>query len=1608
MKKFKTASKEELLSHLNNKDSWNSLSLADKSNMIETAIRNGIDNLEDIREKYNEFAEGGKLYGGGGFTSELDWTPESWFSKRVPKPDGTFYNEDEAARLASHVPEYYNIEQTAKQNGTWLKMPDGSTWEGDPRSWVMMQSSAYKENYSPKPWYTGQAEWPTKFDYGQGEVTTNKVTRAPYYNNQMWFSDEKDYGQTFADYQNSTGLGWRFDTPGEEDIKGHNFLSAIPKEGNYRILESSANGNPDQWQRLPFVLENNSINRLPEDQIYVDSKGRNVRSDKQKVLTDDVVNWSKDLGDQGIFMQNIDDGAIIKDGGIYRKPVNEFISQPGFTDKVKFIEGNTGDFNIDDPYKYANNIYSVFNPFALNMTAYGGPLNYPVLNKYSKGGNTDWDYNSWKSLISKHLGINIDEDNTYDYEGYFKKYPIEAWKMLKGNPDAHFTDEFKTVYHPTFSSASLNNDGSIYSGVKHPIYNPQGLKGGTWSPDFKEFTMSNDGYKGPVGMDDRAWYLMNNENNGVVLRESDGTLPLFDGIPWAGVLPNVTITGRKHSIGGPLNYPILNEFAGGGNTKQEYIYDVLPRLLREAGLDIRVSSGYRPAGKVGTAGKRSWHWRHGAVDIVPQGKTTFEDIEKAIYTNPAIYNYMLSNNFGLLDESGRTAESRATMKRTGATGAHFHFGKDSSPAARYRQRMSGYLAQTPAPAVPTPVPTSISAPVPGSVLMNPQAPYPMDVTALNPQVTVAEVPEQMTTPEQTAVRESPYSPEALARAEKAEGMRALSMLLGMSNSSGVNTSSINALRLLAGTDASSGYPDDYGYRMFAEGGSTSDDDLIDWIIREEGFSEKPEDIGDGKMTLGSGLTAKKWLELYKKRGNKWSDSDNRMAVREEVANRRRWAEANIPNWDTLSTNAQKALLSYKYNYDFNKSNSPKLFQALAANNLEEAAKQMDATSKNPKFKKGLQARRQREQEWFLSDVAAPQITTAPSTSAGSIKPIVGYTEPASSTVVYNPYRQQAENTQILPIMIPDKTRYVVTEEMSPSLQRAENIKKAFEARRFYNTVMNTNSLENTTSPQFKSIFADGGNLYGGTNTTSTYPTQQMQIGLNVQGWPNYSLEEIVANGERIEQQRQAMQEAFAKRLDDYFTESNDATAVADGRPQNQHLRERAIEGAKSHAAWEKEHPNLTKWGYVAPFIPLAIATGPAALGAIGTGMSALGDAVLGTSLGQAATSTLAPVTTAAMTEYGGAPGWMWAEQILNSVFAGHGLSTAIEEGGVSPITALELLPLGQAGVQGTKMAYNSAKPYVNQAVETLQNNYPALFDPYTSWDATLGYYGDNIFSRAIGTMGRRYGYTPKAGVPEFHRRLRIEKPEEMLLDENGNMIISSGRTGLGHDNITNFATSEAARGHSKHKGLSGIDDYIIDSRAIGTQDFKSIQPSDTFFESGKLSIDPKSITLVSGNTEMLDYAKSLGMKTLSSPRLRQYYSMNHDPEITTGILGRFGIPKYGAAVGPGRVGDEIQRLTTMRGAPTMQDYSYFENITGLNSGVVPASRYTGENGAELFGRWGKVRMEPIFNHVAYDPATSIETIYREAKIGKRPWSDYYETLEKMPSAIQQLGLNATQ
>lgn len=60
---------------------WDKLSMKEKAAFIRTAVKNGVYNLNDIRNRYNEFAEGGHIYDGE--TEESQQMKKSSIAKRL-------------------------------------------------------------------------------------------------------------------------------------------------------------------------------------------------------------------------------------------------------------------------------------------------------------------------------------------------------------------------------------------------------------------------------------------------------------------------------------------------------------------------------------------------------------------------------------------------------------------------------------------------------------------------------------------------------------------------------------------------------------------------------------------------------------------------------------------------------------------------------------------------------------------------------------------------------------------------------------------------------------------------------------------------------------------------------------------------------------------------------------------------------------------------------------------------------------------------------------------------------------------------------------------------------------------------------------------------------------------------------------------------------------------------------------------------------------------------------------------------------------------------------------------------------------------------------------
>lgn len=252
--------------------------------------------------------------------------------------------------------------------------------------------------------------------------------------------------------------------------------------------------------------------------------------------------------------------------------------------------------------------------------------------------------------------------------------------------------------------------------------------------------------------------------------------------------------------------------------------------------------------------------------------------------------------------------------------------------------------------------------------------------------------------------------------------------------------------------------------------------------------------------------------------------------------------------------------------------------------------------------------------------------------------------------------------------------------------------------------------------------------------------------------------------------------------------------------------------------------------------------------------------------------------------------------------------------------ALGLLPVIPAAINGARSTYNISKNLYNKGT---------LWDKYTTLGGRFGYYG-NPLQRVYGTISRNLGLPSPPKHPELLRKLDVlpRGTDKGLLDFN------SSRTELLGEGHSNWTLDRPVVSHNKGN-WDGKDLFIVDpvefQKAVPKDKVMSIEPSDMFVQNADAFIDPRRVTLISGNPESLMQAKQMGMSTLSSPRLRKLYKPNK-PKV-----GRFNLDKGNYGNRPYAL--EQQRLQQRRGAPTIKDFRLIEDQYGLNSGVIPMSEY---------------------------------------------------------------------
>lgn len=265
-----------------------------------------------------------------GFKSELDWSPESWLSKRVDKK---WTKQDEDA-LISHLQEYLDIEKKAKQNGTWLKNKDGSIFDGDPRSWVQMQSDSFKKNYNDEILTHGEDAINDLFgDFygdGVGAGIGDKV---------LWTSTNKLLGKTYGNDVFSLAALKNAKTNIVADAEGRPWLDVIQgKDTNNLVYPNLTNDN--------IVRINNVVDAGPNikwSEIKDFRKNETIPEYLSRKYTGDDVVIGQDVSRKSIVGNNGDFNPI--DKNIYRSLI-PLIGTYGLYDINKYNYNSGKDIHI--------------------------------------------------------------------------------------------------------------------------------------------------------------------------------------------------------------------------------------------------------------------------------------------------------------------------------------------------------------------------------------------------------------------------------------------------------------------------------------------------------------------------------------------------------------------------------------------------------------------------------------------------------------------------------------------------------------------------------------------------------------------------------------------------------------------------------------------------------------------------------------------------------------------------------------------------------------------------------------------------------------------------------------------------------------------------------------------------------------------------------------------------------------------------------------------------------------------------------------------------------------------------------------------------------------
>jgi hypothetical protein len=185
----------------------------------------------------------------------------------------------------------------------------------------------------------------------------------------------------------------------------------------------------------------------------------------------------------------------------------------------------------------------------------------------------------------------------------------------------------------------------------------------------------------------------------------------------------------------------------------------------------------------------------------------------------------------------------------------------------------------------------------------------------------------------------------------------------------------------------------------------------------------------------------------------------------------------------------------------------------------------------------------------------------------------------------------------------------------------------------------------------------------------------------------------------------------------------------------------------------------------------------------------------------------------------------------------------------------------------------------------------------------------------------------KYGNLVFIRNVGLhDKPGNLpYMTEDGKVLLTNSENAF-----VNLTTDIPFRTHGNYSHRPGGEFMIINPRAFRGKSFISLDPSDSFLLNDNLQIDPKHITVITGNKQILKSLAEKGFNVRTSPKLQLEYKRSITPHSNKkGIrLEKDGLdvtPKYTKVVD-----DYIDKYI---GRPSIEDYIKLNQITNVDPHV---------------------------------------------------------------------------